>query len=104
MRPLEVFAWGTAGSVAVEIVALVQAYARDGEAPLPRRYRRVGYWLARAGLAGVAGALTLAYGVETPLLALNIGAATPMIVRTFLRSRRPTVVASVDDGSRSPAP
>ena len=82
MNPLEPFFWGFLGSAAVELMTLLGLYSsRRGR--LPGRYRKVGFWFTRFGLALVAGALAAAYEIEQRILAFNVGAATPLIV-TFM--------------------
>jgi hypothetical protein len=48
---------------------------------LPARYQRISFWMIRFALALVAGALAIAYEVETRLLAIHIGASAPAILR-----------------------
>jgi len=89
-----VFLSGVAGSVAVEIVSLNQIM--QDSAQIPDRYRKLLFWIVRLLLAVVAGGLALAYGIEKPLLAANIGAATPLIIKAFSERIGPTN----GDGSR----
>lgn len=84
MDTLHVFLWAAGGSVAFEIVGCVETWQRRGR-PL-RCHLKFGYWLSRLLLAVFAGALAVAHHVETPLLALNIGVAAPLIIRTFART------------------
>ena len=53
---------------------------------LPMRYLLLRFYFARALLALVGGGVALAYQIQSPLLALHIGAATPLIVVAFSRS------------------
>jgi hypothetical protein len=86
MTPVEQFAWGFLGSMAVEVVALFRLFQKtDGEFVLPARYRSPLYWVVRLFLAAVGGGLAVAYDIENPILAANIGAATPAIVTTLTR-------------------
>lgn len=85
MPPLEIFFWGFSGSAAVEIVNLYSHFNKDDD-KLPYRYRRIGFWIIRLLLAIIAGGLALAYNIENPVLAINIGAATPLIVQTLAKS------------------
>ena len=82
MYPLETFFWGFLGSVAVELVTLLSFYY-SRPVKLPKRYRKVGFWITRFGLAMLAGALAVGYEIHQRILAFNIGAATPLIV-TFM--------------------
>lgn len=82
MNSFEVFFWGFGGSIAVEIVTLINVFESE---PLfiPDRYRRLSFWLVRTLLAVVAGGLAIAYDIQKPLLAANIGAATPLIIKAL---------------------
>jgi hypothetical protein len=60
---------------------------------LPERYRKVSFWIVRFLLAVIGGGLALAYGIDKPLLAANIGAATPLIIKAFAEGGRPPVPA-----------
>jgi len=88
MSLLETFAWGFAGSAAVEVVTLLGFYYTS-PIRLPERYRRVGFWMTRLTLACLAGALAVGYGIDKRILAFNIGAATPLIVTSLARGFRP---------------
>jgi hypothetical protein len=86
MTWLEQFAWGFLGSMAVEVVTLFRLLQRaESQTALPARYRSVLYWLVRVALAAVGGGLAVAYEIDDPILAANIGAATPAIVTTLTR-------------------
>lgn len=90
MSPLATFVWGFAGSVAVEVVSLLGHYYSE-PVRLPQRYRKVGFWLTRALLALLGGALAVGYEIEGRILAFNIGAATPLIITSLARGIRPAV-------------
>lgn len=82
------FVWGFAGSLATEIITLYQIYMStnldDPQARvMPARYRRVGFWVVRLAVAAMAGGLAVVYGINNPLLAINVGAATPLIIQAF---------------------
>ena len=79
---------GFGGSAAVEIVMLHQLMQDDRE--LPERYHRLAFWVVRTLLAVVGGGLALAYDIDKPLLAANIGAATPLIIKAFSEGLRPS--------------
>ena len=87
----ETFLWGFGGSAAVEVLALVQVFYRD-PIDVPERYKRVGFWIVRFLLAIMAGGLVVAYGIEKPLLAVNTGAATPLIIQALAQGLRPPSV------------
>lgn len=78
------FAWGCAGSLAVEVVELHVAY-RAGKR-IPARYRKVGFWLTRTALALIGGGVAVAYGAEQPLHAATVGAAAPLIVERMAKA------------------
>jgi hypothetical protein len=85
---LAIFLWGAGGSVAVEIVTL-WGYYEQGAGQLPARYRQVGFWIVRLLLAIMAGGLALAYEIQKPLLAVNVGASTPLLIRALAQGLRP---------------
>lgn len=109
MGLLSTLLWGFLGSAAVELIGLLGYYTSRG-GRLPGRYRKVGFWVTRFVLALIAGALAVAYEIDKPILAFNIGAATPLIV-TFmtkgLRQAPPAVAPPMpppDRIDREPAP
>jgi hypothetical protein len=67
---------------------------------LPGRYRKVGFWFTRVGLALVAGALAAAYEIDQRILAFNVGAATPLIVTFMAKGLRQ--VPRDDDAAAGP--
>jgi hypothetical protein len=77
----EQFFWGLVGSLAVEIVKVHWLYGASRRLPL--RYRDPVFWIARSLLALTGGGLAVAYRIETPVLALHLGAATPLIVQAL---------------------
>ena len=81
MWVLQQFLWGFLGSLAVEIVQIHGLLGASRK--LPSRYSRPLYWIARLLLALTAGSLAVAYDIETPVLALHVGAATPLIVQAL---------------------
>jgi len=90
-----IFLWGVGGSIAVEVVTMWGYYEHDRA--LPERYKQFGFWVVRALLAIMGGGLALAYEIQKPLLAANIGAATPLIIRAFAAGLRPTGTAIAGD-------
>jgi hypothetical protein len=79
MDPAERFFWGFCGSAAVELITLLQIY--DGPTiKMPERYRRKGFWVVRLLLSIMAGGLAIGYKLDNPIVAINIGAATPSIL------------------------
>lgn len=85
ITPLYLFFWGFSGSLAVEVVTLVQYYYSPG-GDLPDRYGRFGFYVVRLLLAAIGGALAIGYKINNPILAINIGAATPLIIQSFAQS------------------
>lgn len=84
MTVLQQFLWGFVGSLAVEIVKIHLLLGASRRLPL--RYLKPVFWIARLLLAVTAGGLAVAYGIETPVLALHVGAATPLIVQALAQN------------------
>ena len=84
MIVIEQFLWGFLGSLTVEIVKIHGYLSASGNLPL--RYGRPRFWVARLLLAMTAGGLAVAYDIKTPVLALHVGAATPLIVRALAKN------------------
>ncbi len=80
-----IFLCGFVGSCAVEVVTLYHAVSADATDSfvLPSRYKSPVFWVIRLALALVAGGLAVAYEIDKPLLAINIGAATPLILQSL---------------------
>jgi len=87
MQPLEIFLWGFLGSTAVELVQIAGFY-NSQRGRLPARYRKAGFWITRSVLAIVAGAVAVAYEIDQRILALNVGAATPLIISLMAKGLR----------------
>jgi hypothetical protein len=81
MTEASIFLWGAGGSLAVPIVQAALNY----NGTLPELYERVTFYAIQLLLAAVAGGLALAHSASTALLAIHIGAATPLIVQGFSR-------------------
>ena len=90
MTGWEVFACGAGGSVAVEVVTAYR-YFSPPHAGLPAFYQSWSFYIVRVLLALVAGGLAVAYGINQTILAIHIGAATPLIVQTFSQTQPPSV-------------
>jgi hypothetical protein len=97
MTPTDRFIWGFCGSVAVEIVTLYNVYHKSRIA-FPARYKRKGFWVVRLFLSAIAGGLAIAYEIDKPILALNIGAATPLIVQALAQGFEASPSASKENG------
>ena len=81
MTSAMIFGWGMLGSVAVPIVQAALDY--DGQ--IAPKHRDIVFHVLQVLLAVVAGGLAVAHAAGTPLLALHIGAATPLIVQGFAK-------------------
>jgi hypothetical protein len=81
MTEMGIFLWGAGGSVAVPIVQAALNY----QGAVPDLYKSAPFYVIQILLAGVAGGLALAHSANTALLAVHIGAATPLIVQGFSR-------------------
>ena len=85
MDPLAQFVWGFAGSAAYEIIRLKRA-CKSGRC-IPKYFRGARYWLISLLVAAVAGTLSLAAQAPTPLLAMQLGVATPVIINRWSKER-----------------
>jgi hypothetical protein len=78
------FLEGAFGSALIEVLTIYEFYAKEN--PFPPRYRKFGFWLIRLLITVGAGLLAFAYGVkDNPLLAVNIGASAPLLMRALGR-------------------
>lgn len=86
----ETFAVGFLGSLAVEVVTVINVYQKE---PIlfPGRYKKPFFWIARLLLAAIGGGLAVAYDINTPLLAANIGASAPLITNALSQGFQPTL-------------
>ena len=103
MDLLTIFFLGMMGSLLTEVATLSQNLGGG----LPRRYRMVGFWIVRLVLALVAGGLTVALGVQKPLVAVMIGAGTPLILQQLTRGvseREPEQLVEPEDPPRERGP
>lgn len=82
MTPLEIFLCGFGGSVALDVVSAAGVYNAK-RIVVPERYKRIGFYVVRTLLAVVAGGLAVAYEIDKAILAVNVGAATPLIIQAF---------------------
>jgi len=80
MSTQEIFIWGFTGSVAVEIIKAFR-YLQKPPGKLPAIYFQIKFYIVGILVAVAAGGLAVAHEVNTPLLALDIGIATPLILR-----------------------
>lgn len=84
MNTVETFCWASFGSFAMEVLSAYEAI-NGNNGDLPERYRKLPFIAIKIILAVVAGGLAVSYGINTPLLALNIGVSTPLILHTFAK-------------------
>jgi hypothetical protein len=82
MNTLETFLWGLLGALIVELAGICRR-ARSGR-PLPVRYGSGYFWLIRCLVMVGGGLVALGYSLGglgiSPLLAANLGAATPLLL------------------------
>ncbi len=83
MTAVEAFIFGALGSVLVEVVSIL-SYFNKGK--FPTRYRKAWFWFARAILVVGAGTIALAHDVQTKILAIHLGVATPLILQAFAKN------------------
>lgn len=69
----------------MEIVEFMKHYYKR-RFSLPFRYRLWHFYLLRVLLSCVGGGLAIAYGIDKPLLAANIGAATPLLIEALSKN------------------
>jgi len=81
MNSLVTFGWGAFGSIAIEVINIYQSYEQHNK--LPEKYKCLGYWIVRACVVVVSGVFAVSYEIDKPLLAINIGVATPLIIQAF---------------------
>lgn len=88
------FLCGFAGSVAIEIATLHQVYQswNQENTTIPVRYKKTGFWVTRLLLAVCAGGLAVAYEIDKPILAINIGASAPLILSALGQGFKNTVL------------
>lgn len=91
MTPIYQFLWGAAGSFAVEVVVLYLSLVTGR--PLARRFHRTSYWVVRLLVTVVAGIVAMAFQVQFPREAMEIGIATPLIVNS-LAHKSPVAASS----------
>lgn len=84
MNPTITFLCGMGGSVAIELVALYEAYQIE-PFMLPERYKKFGFYVIRVLLAMAAGGLAVVYEIDKPLLAVNVGVSAPLLLQALAR-------------------
>jgi hypothetical protein len=78
---MEMFAWGFFGSFAVEIGEVYMGF-KAGR-PFPRCYGKRWFWPCRLLIALVGGAIACCLGADTPILAFQVGASTPIFLQRY---------------------
>ncbi len=78
------FGVGVFGSAVVELLNAHKIFTRGG--PFPKRYRSKWFWLVRTLVALAGGAFAAMYNPANPLLAVHIGASTPLLIATFVNT------------------
>lgn len=78
---VKIFLLGVLGSLAVEIVNIVNLYEKGR--PLSTRYKSPVFLVTRLLLAIVGGALAWAYNIDNNILAIHIGATAPLIMQSL---------------------
>ncbi len=101
MGELQQFFWGFAGSMAVEILDLNDIFENE-RIRIPARYKSKFYGFVRMCLAAAGGGLAVAYSVQTPMLAFNIGASAHLLIRA-LSKRQAREVPTQPSASDTPA-
>lgn len=100
ISPLEAFLFGAAGSSLIELIDIL-AYYRRGR--LPERYHKVPFWVSRVALVIGSGIIAYAHDVQTKILAVHLGAATPLILQAF-KAAAPVADPTTPTGSAPPRP
>jgi hypothetical protein len=91
MSPLEALGWGALGAAGVHMLPLMrQPTPSRRSALLAQGATWVDYWLAFIVRVAIGAGITAAFAHDvsdmTPLLAINVGAAWPVLLRGFNRA------------------
>lgn len=78
---LKLFLSGFFGSACVEVLTILRYYQSSSR--LPVRYKKIGFWFFRVLLACAGGVFAILYQPANMLLAVHIGASTPLLVATL---------------------
>ena len=81
MEAMTVFFWGVGGSMALEALRASEMYRPGND--VHKCYKCIGFWAVRVLVAVAGGALSVAHEIESPLLAVHIGVATPILLRVL---------------------
>ena len=77
----KLLALGAFGSGCVELLYAWKVY--QGSGVFPKRYGRVGFWFVRSLLAIAGGIFAYLYQPTSEILAVHIGASTPLLIAAF---------------------
>lgn len=83
MEIWEQFLWGFGASLFVELLAIHHDFSV--EPSLSPKYAMPLYWCNRVLIAAGAGFVPVAYGVDSPMLAMQLGASAPLILEAMQR-------------------
>jgi hypothetical protein len=86
MTAFGAFVFGALGSMLVEVVKVLGYFQRGR---FPDRYSSKLFWVTRAALVLGAGVIALAHEVQTKVLAIHLGVATPLILQALARTPPP---------------
>ncbi len=85
--PLQAFLAAMVGNLSVVCVQIGKSY--EAGRPLPARFQRYGFWLARAGAALGAGVLAAIASNQSPVMSFYLGASFQVIIENALREPPP---------------
>lgn len=77
----KLIALGIFGSACVELLYAFKVYQSGRN--FPKRYRLTGFWCVRCLLAVTGGVFAWLYRPENDILAVHIGASTPLLIAAF---------------------
>jgi hypothetical protein len=87
MNAFETFLWGLLGALAMELVGIYRLY-KVGK-PMPPRYGSILFWLIRGWVMVCGGAVAVGYSLSgltiSSLLAVNLGATTPLLLAELVQ-------------------
>jgi hypothetical protein len=73
---MSIFWWGCLGSLAVEIITIFQILCNE-PITFPERYKTLIFYFIRILVILIAGGLVVAYNIDKPIVAINLGASAP---------------------------
>src|SRR5689334_14802177 len=98
MTAWEALLWGIGGGVGAEALGLFRL-RHDPHRTLPEYLRWWFYWLVTVGMVVIGGVIAVAYqqsGQElSPILSMNVGAASPLILERITGGFSPTPDAPI---------